>query len=410
MSAPLYSIITPVFNTEAYLRECIDSCLSQTMPELEMICINDGSTDSSLAILQEYAAKDSRVRVLSQENCGYAKSANRGIHEAQGEWVMFVDSDDVLEPDACEVLLNAARESGANMVVGDSCRFIGNGADRISLLKRAFRPKEPGWQMERRLLPGAVWLYHGALTMWAAIYKRDHLLQEEIFCDERTRIFSDHPFSIRFSASPKTLVYYEPRTVYLWRQDNPLSTNRDSKREEAKMLASRLAWKYLDSLPYQSYLRNALHFTQFGFFCVDILVQNPTFFGNHLSEMQERARSMRSQPGFRPDFMSEHYLGILNDLADDAQGFFDRWIAGTDFAKNHQKIVLQGELPAVLEMGGRLAGLGHYGKILAYAFPDGEEPDPLFPLRLAMVRLEERPLWRAEQIEALADGAFVKNC
>lgn len=93
----MISVIVPVYNTEKYLHRCIDSVLAQTFPDFELLLIDDGSTDSSGAICDEYAAKDGRVRVFHKENGGVSSARNLGLDNAQGEWITFVDSDDYLE-------------------------------------------------------------------------------------------------------------------------------------------------------------------------------------------------------------------------------------------------------------------------------------------------------------------------
>lgn len=96
--APIISLIVPVYNTSAYLRECLDSILNQTYESLEIICVNDGSTDDSLSILREYEARDGRVRVINQANAGLGAARNAALDAATGDWVAGVDSDDTLEP------------------------------------------------------------------------------------------------------------------------------------------------------------------------------------------------------------------------------------------------------------------------------------------------------------------------
>ena len=104
---PKISVIIPVFNTDKYLGQCIESIINQTFKDIEIVCINDGSTDNSLKILEEYAQKDNRVRVISQENQGVSIARNRGIVEARGEYLIFVDSDDFL----CNECLEEAIEN-----------------------------------------------------------------------------------------------------------------------------------------------------------------------------------------------------------------------------------------------------------------------------------------------------------
>ena len=111
------SVIIPVYNVEDYLRECLDSICNQTFDDIEIICVNDGSTDSSPEILNEYARKDSRVKIISQNNQGLAASRNNGYALAQGKYIYFIDSDDYLQEDALEKLYNNAISNDSDMVL-----------------------------------------------------------------------------------------------------------------------------------------------------------------------------------------------------------------------------------------------------------------------------------------------------
>lgn len=103
---PKVSIVIPIYNTELYLRECLDSVINQTLTDIEIICVDDGSTDGSADICWEYAAADSRIRVITQKNSGAAAARKAGVMAASGEYLGFVDSDDWIEPDMYETLLN----------------------------------------------------------------------------------------------------------------------------------------------------------------------------------------------------------------------------------------------------------------------------------------------------------------
>lgn len=116
----LISVIIPVYRVEKYLRRCVDSVLSQTFREIEIILVDDGSPDSCPAICDEYRAKDSRITVIHQRNAGLSGARNRGIEAAKGEYLAFVDSDDYLAPDFLESLYLACVESGSDMSV---CRW-----------------------------------------------------------------------------------------------------------------------------------------------------------------------------------------------------------------------------------------------------------------------------------------------
>lgn len=103
---PKVSVIIPVYNVEEYLRQCLDSVINQTLKEIEIICVDDGSTDSSLEILKEYAAKDHRITVITQQNNGAAIARNIGLYNINANYIGFIDADDYIDLDFYEKLLN----------------------------------------------------------------------------------------------------------------------------------------------------------------------------------------------------------------------------------------------------------------------------------------------------------------
>ena len=119
----MISVIVPVYNTEPYLRRCVDSILSQTFTDFELLLIDDGSTDRSDAICDEYAVKDERVRVFHKENGGVSSARNLGLDEAKGEWITFVDSDDELLKNALDILYSNI-SSNAALIISNT-RFEG---------------------------------------------------------------------------------------------------------------------------------------------------------------------------------------------------------------------------------------------------------------------------------------------
>lgn len=121
------SVIVPVYNAEKYLSQCIESILNQTYRDFELLLINDGSTDGSLEICERYRAQDERVRVISQENRGVSVARNRGIERSLGNYLCFVDADDLVHPKYLEILLGGIRAMNAELSVCAYCRFE-NGA------------------------------------------------------------------------------------------------------------------------------------------------------------------------------------------------------------------------------------------------------------------------------------------
>ena len=111
------SIIVPVYNAEKYIGTCIDSILKQTYQNFELLLINDGSSDNSLEVLNQYSKKDKRIRVIDQKNIGVAKTRNKGIQLARGEYIAFIDNDDYIDEDYLEQFMNVCNNQ--DIVIGD---------------------------------------------------------------------------------------------------------------------------------------------------------------------------------------------------------------------------------------------------------------------------------------------------
>lgn len=117
------SVVIPVYNVEDFLEECLDSVVNQTLRDIEIICVNDGSPDNSLRILEEYARRDSRITVINQDNAGHAVASNRGIDLAKGEYLYLMDSDDIVELTALEETYNYARKKKVDFVLFQAINY-----------------------------------------------------------------------------------------------------------------------------------------------------------------------------------------------------------------------------------------------------------------------------------------------
>ncbi len=130
---PAISVVIPVYNTESYIADCLASIHGQTFRDFEAIIVDDGSTDGSAGIAKEFTREDSRFRIVSQENKGLSEARNAGIEVAEGDWITFVDSDDMLAPNILQTLFDAARSTGADIACcakhffGDDNLVAGNG-------------------------------------------------------------------------------------------------------------------------------------------------------------------------------------------------------------------------------------------------------------------------------------------
>lgn len=124
----MISVVVPVYNTESSLAKCVDSVLDSTYRDFELILVNDGSTDNSLGLCREYCGRDSRVRLINQENQGVSAARNRGIESCLGEWVVFVDSDDFISPDFLGMI---AEEKSAELLIFDFAKPGQGTADTV---------------------------------------------------------------------------------------------------------------------------------------------------------------------------------------------------------------------------------------------------------------------------------------
>lgn len=133
------SIIVPIYNTEAYLEKCLDSLIGQTLKDIEIICINDGSTDNSAQILQNYSFRDKRIRVIEQKHLKQGAARNNGFKAASGEYIGYVDSDDWVDLEYFEKLYNAAKKYGADIALAANVR-VGRGKSkkRLNITKEEF--------------------------------------------------------------------------------------------------------------------------------------------------------------------------------------------------------------------------------------------------------------------------------
>ena len=184
---PQISVIVPVYKVEKYLRECVDSILAQTYRDFELILVDDGSPDNCGAICDEYAAKDSRIRVIHQENQGLSGARNSGIDIARGEFITFVDSDDLVDCRYLEILMNAG-SGGADVTV---CRYREFADGQLP------SPWQGGWnQMSFGRTDALVKLYDG--SPWIPVNAWGKLFRRELIGDQRFplgRLHEDQAFT-----------------------------------------------------------------------------------------------------------------------------------------------------------------------------------------------------------------------
>ena len=227
---PKISIVVPVYNTEAYLPACVETLLRQTHTNLELIFVDDGSTDGSGAILDAYAKKDPRVRVIRQKNGGVSSARNAGIDAATGDYIGFVDSDDTVEPTYCEALLDAF---AAHPEIGVSIcnRFIHghpNGRE-IGAAAGAGRVLSPREAIKNAVSIGKS--YEGYL--WNKLFSAEIFREKDFRLDPSLAICEDLLLCTEIFASGQK-AYFDPtpRYHYNYRETGALRTLDDKRMTE----------------------------------------------------------------------------------------------------------------------------------------------------------------------------------
>ncbi len=191
---PKVSVIIPVYNEEKYLQECLNSVINQTLKDIEIICVNDGSTDGSKEIIDKYAAKDARIKVVNKGNSGYGNSMNRGIEAATGEYIGVVESDDHIMEYMYEKLYSMTENGTVDVVKGNFWDCFDEPDGSVTKVENRERANMP--DVERvftiREYPYLLW---GHPSIWSAIYRREFLNQNEIRFEEvKGAGWVDNPF------------------------------------------------------------------------------------------------------------------------------------------------------------------------------------------------------------------------
>lgn len=217
--SPQVSVIVPIYNAGSFLREALDSILAQNFREWEAICLDDGSTDNSPAILREYADKDARFVVIAKDNSGYGATVNLGIAHARGKYIAILEPDDFLaDSDAYATLFSIAEKNAADVVKGDYRFYWSDGRSRPANALRAC-PRDT--VINARECGD---LFAMPLSVWSALYRADFLRKQNVFFQETPGAsYQDNAFSFKLFAAAERVVLCD-RVIINYRQDNANSS------------------------------------------------------------------------------------------------------------------------------------------------------------------------------------------
>ena len=220
------SVIVPVFNAEKTLRRCLHSIQNQTWRELEVVVVNDGSTDGSGEIIREFCMGDSRFRMIDKENSGVSDSRNRGMEQARGEWLQFVDSDDWLPANATELLVTAAQRDKADLAIGDFIRVNHTSAEEKGHIPRSgvmTRKEYAGYMMQ-----APANFYYG--VMWNKLYRTAVVRENGLACSDELSWCEDFRFNLEYLRYIQTVTaVLRPVYYYVKRKGSLVDTQLDLK-------------------------------------------------------------------------------------------------------------------------------------------------------------------------------------
>ena len=213
------SVILPVYNSQKYLKECLESILNQSFKDIEVLCINDGSTDKSLEILKEYET-DERITVIDQDNIGVAKTRNKALKMVKGNYVYFMDSDDYLDSNAFKKLYDNLKSNGS-----DFCIM------KAIFVNEKEQYKFPAFELDKEL--GKVnfnkftftyndvksHVLNDLFAPWLKMYKREFLMSDDDFTFPEIKSYSDAPFHVK-SMLKAEKISFVPEYLYYYREND----------------------------------------------------------------------------------------------------------------------------------------------------------------------------------------------
>jgi glycosyltransferase involved in cell wall biosynthesis len=236
------SVVIPVYNVEDYLGECLDSIVNQTLSDIEIICINDGSTDRSLEILNEYASRDDRFTVIDQENGGHAVATNRGMKLAKGEFLFLMDSDDMLDIHALEETVKVAEERDVDFVIFQAINYYMDKDEYVEQENYSMNELADfvgdsvfNWKDIKD------YIFTITVTPWSKLYKREFIEKSNCQFSEGL-VFDDNVFFWEVLFSAERITFYR-KHLFTRRWHSASSTMAGNRNFIDSIEIHRLIWK-----------------------------------------------------------------------------------------------------------------------------------------------------------------------
>ena len=317
------SVVVPIFNVENYIGPCLDSILNQTFKEFEVICVNDGSTDSSLDILKEYAAKDNRIKIINKDNAGYGHTMNIGMDMASGEYFVIVESDDFILPSMFETLYFAAKENDLDFVKSDFYRFYGD--EYNNNIIKDYQRLDPSGKYYNKIFSTREnhETYKLLMNTWTGLYKIDFLRKNNIRHSETSGAsYQDNGFWFKtFFYGEKVMFLPEP--FYMYRRDNPNSSVRNKTKIYAMDTEYELINNFLEEKHEKDDFLDAFVYAKYHNFHFTMDRIGLEFKKEFLLNTSEYFNEMKKNNKLDTSLLEEYDLNILNWIVEKPNEYYD---------------------------------------------------------------------------------------
>lgn len=243
----MISIIVPIYNTEKYLRECLNSLLAQTYTDIEIILVDDGSEDNSLLICQNYARIDKRVKVYHRENSGVSDTRNFGIKQAKGEYISFCDSDDKVVPELYQILYDTMIKFDVDRVVSGYAYMYSGGKTLLCKPRIPDGKYKANYILRKMIDDGTLsgFLFSGVNN---SLYKKSIIFDNKLLFDSRIKYNEDSLFSLQYMLHSRSIYSLQNKPTYFYRQHKDSSTKKRTVGDKYELLRQVLWNMQLDRI------------------------------------------------------------------------------------------------------------------------------------------------------------------
>ena len=296
---PKVSILVPIYNMEKYLNNCLDTLINQTLKDIEIICINDGSTDNSLKIIQEYASKDNRITIIDKPNSGYGASMNIGLDIAKGEYIGIIEPDDFASLDMFEELFNKIEENDCDVVKSDFYTYNSTKEQKIKFTQiEKFKTNKVISAKNNKNILNII------PSIWSAIYKNDFLKVNNIrFLETSGASFQDTSFNLKVLMSAKRVLLI-PEAYLLYRVDNVASSVKNKGKIFFVCEEFNEVHKYIDERPELEDFRQIIFAKQFEVYCWNFSRLDKAFKKEFFDKFHSQFKKYYDDGLIKPEFYS----------------------------------------------------------------------------------------------------------